>query len=144
MKSPANLPLREVTVKLLRWKDRYIFAVAEAHQINHFATEPITPADSLIIHRNQMWLILILLIAGTLTGILMAGRKKFNFFSEKITGLAIYILLFFMGLSVGSNPEIMRNLSEIGLQSLIIAAFAVAGSIILSGLSYYFFFRNEK
>ena len=92
-----------------------------------------------------MWIILVLLFAGTLAGFAFSGISKFNTIADKATSYIIYILLFFMGLSVGTKPEVMKNIAGIGLDALIISIFAISGSVFLSYFVYrYFFRRNEK
>ena len=92
-----------------------------------------------------MWIILLLLFAGTLSGFIFSGYKNLNRISDKATLYTIYILLFFMGLSVGTKPEVMKNLAGIGLDALIIALFAIGGSIFTSYLLFrYFFSKHEK
>ncbi len=92
-----------------------------------------------------MWIILILLLAGTLAGFAFSGSKKVFSITDKATLYIIYALLFFMGLSVGSKPEIMKNLTEIGIKALMISLFAIAGSVFTAFFLYRFIFRkNEK
>jgi len=50
-------------------------------------------------------------------------------FIEKALNVIIYILVFVMGLRMGANEEVTSNLGNIGLQSLGITLFAVAGSM---------------
>jgi uncharacterized membrane protein YbjE (DUF340 family) len=91
-----------------------------------------------------MWIIITSLLAGGLTGYLFRNIKKFNFTAEKISNLLIYVLLFFMGLSVGVNPEIMNNLKNLGITAIIIAVFTISGSIIFAFLSEKFLFKKKK
>ena len=91
-----------------------------------------------------MWLILLLLIIGAGSGFFLSGIKNFNKISEKISSYAIFILLFFMGLSVGGNKEIMNNFADLGIKALIISLFAVGGSVFIAWLTWLFIFRNEK
>jgi uncharacterized membrane protein YbjE (DUF340 family) len=91
-----------------------------------------------------MWIILILLFAGTLLGFMLNRFKKFNRFTDKASMYIIYILLFFMGLSVGTKPEIMKNLTGIGIEALIIALFAIAGSVFTAFIVYRFMRRNNE
>lgn len=91
-----------------------------------------------------MWLILILLITGAVSGFLLTGVKNFNKISEKVSSYAIFLLLFFMGLNVGSNSEIMNNFAKLGIKALIISLFTVGGSIFIAWLTWIFIFKNEK
>jgi uncharacterized membrane protein YbjE (DUF340 family) len=89
-----------------------------------------------------MWLILTFLIIGGLSGFLLRDIRGLNFYSEKITSYLIYFLLFFMGMSVGINPEIMENLYHLGLEALLISLFTITGSVVLAFLLYKITFRN--
>jgi uncharacterized membrane protein YbjE (DUF340 family) len=92
-----------------------------------------------------MWIILIILLSGTLTGYAFSRIKVLNKITDKATMYIIYVLLFFMGLSVGTKPEIMKNLAVIGFDALVIAVFAISGSILTAFFLYrYLFRRNEE
>jgi len=91
-----------------------------------------------------MWIILVLLFAGSIAGFLLTRLKSLNAVSEKISMYTIYILLFFMGLNVGTKPEIMKNLAGIGFDALIIALFAIAGSVATAYLLFRFILRKHE
>lgn len=45
-------------------------------------------------------------------------HKKETFrFTEQLTNIVIYILVFLMGLRMGANEEVISNLGSIGLQA---------------------------
>jgi uncharacterized membrane protein YbjE (DUF340 family) len=90
-----------------------------------------------------MWIILILLLAGSVAGFFLGRIRGFNRVTDKAGLYIIYILLFFMGLGVGSRPEVMKNLGRIGLDALLIAVFAIAGSIFAAYLLYRFNSRGK-
>ena len=73
------------------------------------------------------WGIMILcyLLAGRLAGC----KDKFGFVSGALN-VVIYILVFVMGLRMGANEEVTSSLGTIGLQSLLITGFTVAGSML--------------
>ena len=80
-----------------------------------------------------MWLILGIMTAGIITGLLLKNRID----SKPITfllNITIYLLLFFMGVSIGTNPEIINNLGQISLKALTIAVAAISGSILIARL----------
>ena len=91
-----------------------------------------------------MWIIIIIMTIGIVVGILFTGIKNFNFVSEKATSYIIYLLLFFMGLGVGTNREIMANFRNIGLQSLVITLFSILGSVVFAAIIFKIFFKNES
>ncbi len=71
--------------------------------------------------------------AGIITGLLLKNRID----SKPITfllNITIYLLLFFMGVSIGTNPEIINNLGQISLKALTIAIAAILGSILIARL----------
>ena len=73
------------------------------------------------------WGIMILcyLLAGRMAGF----KDKFSFVSGALN-VVIYILVFVMGLRMGANEEVTSSLGTIGLQSLFITVFTVAGSML--------------
>ena len=57
-------------------------------------------------------------------------HKKENFaFIEQMLNVVIYVLVFIMGLRMGSNEEVISNLGTIGVQSVIVTIFVVGGSM---------------
>lgn len=62
--------------------------------------------------------------------------------TEKTISLTIVIMLFILGLSVGSNEGIITNLYEYGSQAMVLALFGLCGSIMCSGIVYKMFFKK--
>lgn len=89
-----------------------------------------------------MLFILALLFGGILAGRLLNRKRKVIRTFDRLTTWSIYLLLFLMGVSIGTNQEIMANLSSLGVKAIIIAAFSLAGSILLSVAVYHVFFRK--
>ena len=57
-------------------------------------------------------------------------HKEASFsFLEQLLNIVIYILVFIMGLRMGANEEVISNLGTIGVQSVIVTAFVVGGSM---------------
>ncbi len=86
--------------------------------------------------------IIIIMCAGIVTGVFLRGRSSLLFASERMTGIAIYLLLFLLGLSVGTNDTIISNFPVIGFNAIILTFSAIAGSVLLSWLLYIFLFRK--
>ena len=59
---------------------------------------------------------------------LVDRRDCFGFIGTALN-VVIYFLVFIMGLRMGANEEVTSSLGTIGLQSLLISAFTVAGSM---------------
>lgn len=88
--------------------------------------------------------ILIIMSFGILTGFLLRHRQKLIFIVEKTTGFSIYILLFLLGISVGSNNTVVSNFEKIGFNAIIISLSSTTGSILLASLLYRLFFIQDK
>lgn len=55
---------------------------------------------------------------------------------------AIFLLLFLLGVSVGTNRQIMDNLSTLGVEALLIGGAATLGSVLCAWGVWRFFFRR--
>jgi uncharacterized membrane protein YbjE (DUF340 family) len=84
-----------------------------------------------------------LFIVGIWIGTLFRKKKKFLNATEILVTLAIFALLFFLGISVGSDPRIVSNISTLGWQAVLLSTGAILGSLILAGLAASFF-KEEK
>jgi uncharacterized membrane protein YbjE (DUF340 family) len=88
--------------------------------------------------------VLSVMTLGIITGVLLRSKKAFLKKLNKTVLWIIFALLFFMGVSVGGNPQIMKNLDTIGLRGFQLAIVAVLGSSMLSWLVYHFFFKSSQ
>ncbi len=58
-------------------------------------------------------------------------HKKDSFsFLEQLLNIVIYVLVFIMGLRMGSNEEVISNLGTIGVQSVLVTILVVGGSML--------------
>ena len=88
--------------------------------------------------------VLVVMVLGGFVGFLIRKRAKLITINDKLIMIAIFVLLFFMGISIGSNSEIMCNLPVLGLKSLIVAIGGVFGSAVVSFFVYKLFFATKK
>ncbi len=86
--------------------------------------------------------IIIIMCGGIVTGIFLRGRSSILFAAEKLTGVSIYLLLFLLGLSVGTNDTIISNFPLIGFNAVILTFSAIGGSVLLSWILYILLFRK--
>jgi uncharacterized membrane protein YbjE (DUF340 family) len=84
-----------------------------------------------------------LLVAGIILGYLLRNRRKFLVVSARLTDGAIFLLLFFLGVSVGMNEEVISNFQNIGLQAFLLTVLATLGSVLVTWLFYLLFFRKR-
>ena len=89
-----------------------------------------------------MFVVIGLMFAGILIGFLFK-RKKVTWIGKVITVL-IWLLLFLLGIDVGSNQVIMSGLHTIGLEALLIAVAAIMGSVIGARLLWNWINKDLK
>ena len=87
-----------------------------------------------------MLIVIGLMVSGILLGYLF--REKNLKFVQKLITLAIFALLFLLGLGVGTNDQIMDNLDTIGLDALVITFGAIVGSVLCAWGIYKFYFSK--
>lgn len=87
--------------------------------------------------------VLIMMTAGIGIGILSRKKPYIIKTNEKLVSAAIYLLLFLLGVSVGTNKQVISSLHNLGLQALLITLGATMGSILMCYLIYRFIFKPE-
>jgi len=85
--------------------------------------------------------IIAIMLCGVALGYLFRDAK-FTRQTEHTLSVTIILLLFVLGLSVGSNETIISNLYTYSSQAAVLAVFGLGGSIIVSALVYRFFFQK--
>lgn len=91
-----------------------------------------------------MLIIILLLILGGLCGFLLRRQEIIIKYVNILTNLVIWLLLLFLGISVGSNEKIIKNIKIIGLNAVIISVGAVIGSVIVSYVVYQLYFSAKS
>ncbi len=77
-------------------------------------------------------------------GYLIRNKSTLIKINSQLTITTIYLLLFLLGISVGLNDKIIKNIDTIGLQAIIITIGAVLGSLICAYVIYQLFFVNKS
>lgn len=91
--------------------------------------------------------IILIFFTGLALGFLC---RKFSFLSktEKTISLTVFVMLFVLGVSIGSNRQIIESFWSFGWQAAILAGAASIGSMLAAWLVFTFFFkkggRHEK
>ncbi len=88
--------------------------------------------------------VLAIMTAGIILGFFLSGKDKLIKINDKLTTWAIYLLLFLLGIGVGTNDKIVKNIHTIGLQAIIITLGALAGSLICAYVVYKLFFKKSS
>lgn len=63
---------------------------------------------------------------------------------EKSASLTILLLLFVLGVSIGSNRLIVDNLGRFGWQAAVLASLSITGSMLASLMVFHLFSRKER
>lgn len=79
-----------------------------------------------------MFIVLGCMLAGILVGILLR-KKKIRFVQQLIITL-IWLLLFFLGLEIGSNKDVISQFGKLGLEAFLIATAGTLGSVVMAKL----------
>ncbi|MDD6180747.1 MAG: LysO family transporter [Desulfovibrionaceae bacterium] len=86
-----------------------------------------------------MFTVFFIMLGGMVLGFLLRGTALPRYL-DKAVSLAILLLLFTLGGSIGSNEALMRHLPTLGGRALLLTLAGMGGSILLSlPLSRYFF-----
>lgn len=91
-----------------------------------------------------MLTVLLLMTQGIVLGYLIRNVSGAVKYLDRLVNAAIYLLLLLLGISVGSNETIIRNLGTLGLTAIALTAGAVAGSVGLSYFTYKLFFAAKE
>ena len=79
-----------------------------------------------------MFIVIAMMFSGIAFGYLMR-RYRFTHIG-RITIFFIWVLLFVLGVEVGSNPNIINSLHTLGIEALFIAVMSTMGSVIAAML----------
>lgn len=82
--------------------------------------------------------------AGIVLGYFLRNKTLLIKVNDKLIMWAIYLLLFILGVAIGTNETIMKSLPTLGLKALAITFGGVAGSILLAWITYLKFFKNKE
>lgn len=91
-----------------------------------------------------MLTVVAIMTAGMLFGFLIRKKSLLIKINDKLIMYAIYLLLFILGISIGVNEAIMKNLPTLGLKALALTLGGVIGSISLAWLTYVRFFKSKE
>jgi uncharacterized membrane protein YbjE (DUF340 family) len=85
--------------------------------------------------------IFLVILSGVATG--YAVRKvPFVKHAGRVITLVIALLLFFMGVSVGTNDQVLATFSTIGIEALIITIGGTSGTLLCAWLLYSTLFKK--
>lgn len=77
-----------------------------------------------------MFTVILVMLSGMLLGRLLRNRRMT--FLPRVVMFLIWVLLFLLGVEVGANPEIIRNLKSLGVEAFVLAVAGTLGSAVLA------------
>ncbi len=90
-----------------------------------------------------MFTVIGIMFAGIFIGYLLR-KLQFLKYTVRTISYTIFLLLFLLGIAVGSNEQIMNNLPKLGGQALLIATATTAGSVLAAWGVYVWFFKGGR
>ncbi len=82
------------------------------------------------------------LVAGIPFGYLFRKSRRTVSLTDRLLTFSVWVLLFLLGLGLGADAGIMREIQVIGLQALCVTFFAVLGSLVFALLTAKLFYRE--
>lgn len=87
-----------------------------------------------------MFYLILTMFIGMAAGFLMRRVKALAHIGKAIS-ITIYVMLFFLGVKIGQDENILANLSSLGMQAMLLALAGATGSILFAALLYKSVFR---
>jgi len=88
--------------------------------------------------------ILIIMFSGVFIGFIFRRKRSVIVAADKIAGWSIYLLLFLLGSSIGTNQMIIANFVKIGFHSILLALSGISGSLFFSFFVFKLFFWKSE
>ena len=88
-----------------------------------------------------MLIVVMIMLCGIAVGYLLRNKNT-RFVSHVITAL-IWLLLFLLGIEVGSNPRIVMGMQTLGIEALLLTIGGSIGTILFSWLMWKYVSRKE-
>ena len=82
------------------------------------------------------------MLLGITVGFILRNNIKSTLINHLIFGVVL-LLLFLMGLSIGTDNKLIRVLPSLGLQAIIISFFSTFGSIIAGWIIWIKLFKKK-
>jgi hypothetical protein len=90
-----------------------------------------------------MLLIIVCFLCGIGAGYALSGRKGALKWAGRITEGLVCLMLFVLGFSIGANDSVMRSLGSLGVEGLLLALGAMAGSVGAAAPLYFLVLRKR-
>lgn len=88
--------------------------------------------------------VLAIMMVGMLAGWLLRKRQRLLIWNARLINLAIYFLLFFLGVTIGTDETIVSTLPTLGVKAFWLSLGGIAGSVLLAWGVYVLWFRRSE
>ena len=88
-----------------------------------------------------MLIIVAIMLCGIAVGYFL--RKRNTRFISHIITVLIWLLLFLLGIEVGSNPRIVMGMQTLGIEALVLTIGGAVGAILCAWLLWIYVSRKE-
>ena len=88
-----------------------------------------------------MLIIVAIMLCGIAMGYLL--RNKNTRIVSRIITVLIWLLLFLLGIEVGSNPRIVMGMQTLGIEALVLTIGGAVGTILCAWLLWIYVSRKE-
>lgn len=88
--------------------------------------------------------VIVIMAAGMLVGVLLRRKTELLKWNGRLINVAIYFLLFFLGVTIGTDETIVSTLPTLGVKALLITVGGIGGSVLLAWGVYFLLFRKSK
>ena len=88
-----------------------------------------------------MFIIIGLMLTGMLSGYLLRNRSFYKI--NQIITLLIWLLLFILGIEVGSNEQIIKGLHTIGYEAIVLTLGGTLGSVIAAWMLWRALYKRK-
>lgn len=89
-----------------------------------------------------MLIIVLIMLSGIAVGFLLRNRNTKHLSS--VTTVLIWLLLFLLGIEVGSNPRIVSGMQTLGVEALLLTIGGGIGTVVLSWLLWVYIYNKEE
>jgi uncharacterized membrane protein YbjE (DUF340 family) len=89
-----------------------------------------------------MLTVVAIMFSGMAVGFLLR-RRQLRVVPHAVTVL-IWLLLFFLGIEVGENPQVISGIRDLGLEALWLAFTGIAGTVLFSWALWRWAANNKK
>ncbi len=91
-----------------------------------------------------MWIIILALAIGVVAGAFLPVSDRHRVLNARLQHAGVVVLLFFMGVSIGLNKELLRQWRLIGKNALLYGLLTTLFSVVAVALVTALFFRSSR